>query len=431
MNLQNWQLDRQLTVLGVSGGIDSMVLLHVFVQNNWPCVVAHVNYNLRGDDSINDMQFVQQECNKLGIECYVKSVNTTQIANELGVSIQMAARDIRYHFFDEVLVKVGAQNIATAHHQDDELENFFIYLMRNQMHSAWLGIPETRGKIIRPLLRISRKKISEFAAENAIQWREDRSNSEVKYLRNKVRHLLIPQLKEAYPDIASDYQNATRLARQIEAEENQLFELRWKSEVKSTAMEWFIPQNFIDNPKNKYGIFKKLIQLNFHESQIIQALSTSQRIGSFWENSQWKMIKLRSGLTIQSFFISQQEPVEFEIKDMGNYVFGIVEFQVNLINVSDVDFAAKNVYYFHPKVLENLKVRARQQGDKMSVFGMKGHKKLSDLMINQKIDTIQKNQLPVLVSHQEIVAVLMLRRSKLYLLEDTETAIAISWNLRN
>lgn len=431
MNLQNWQLDRQLTVLGVSGGIDSMVLLHVFIQNNWPCVVAHVNYNLRGEDSNGDMLFVQHECEKLGIECFLKSVNTTQIADELGVSIQMAARDIRYHFYGEVLVKVGAQNIATAHHQDDELENFFIYLMRNQMHSAWLGIPETRGKIIRPLLRISRKIISEFAAENAIHWREDRSNSEVKYLRNKVRHLLIPQLKEAYPDIANDYQNATRLARKIESEENQLFETRWKCEVKSTAMEWFIPQNFIGNPQNKYGIFKKLIQLNFDESQIVQALSPSQQIGSYWENGQWKMLKLRVGISIQSSFISQQEQVEFKINDVGNYVFGIVEFQVNHINVSDVDFTAKNVYYFHPEVLENLKVRAWQQGDKMTVFGLKGQKKLSDLLIDHKIDMVHKKQLPVLVCNEQIVAVLQLRRSNLYLLESSDTTIAVSWNLRN
>ena len=121
MNLQNWQLDRQLTVLGVSGGLDSMVLLNVFVQNKWPCVVAHVNFGLRGEESLGDTEFVQSECQKLGVECYVKFVDTEKIATDLGVSIQMAARDIRYAFFDEVLHATKAQSIATAHHQDSDL----------------------------------------------------------------------------------------------------------------------------------------------------------------------------------------------------------------------------------------------------------------------------------------------------------------------
>ncbi len=430
MNLQNWQLERQLTVLGVSGGIDSMVLLHVFLQNNWPCVVAHVNYQLRDEDSRGDMEFVVDTCNKLGVECHVKEVNTKQIASELGISIQMAARDIRYHFFEEVLVKVGAQKIATAHHQDDELENFFIYLMRNQIHSAWMGIPEERGNIIRPLLRIPRKIIADFAAENAIKWREDCSNLETKYLRNKIRHFIVPQIKEQYPTVAQDFQELTRKARENERENARQFELRWKEIVDFKQNGGEIPQEFIVDLSNKYGIFKKLIHLGFDESQIVQAVSVNQRIGSIWLTRNWKMTKLRSGLLLGLRLDSEDFPGEMSIDDEGMYTFGDLDIEVRIVDHKLVDFKSTNCYYFHVDVLKGLTMRPWKQGDKMTVFGLNGHKKVSDIFVDHKIDMDQKRKLPLLIHANEIVAILSVRRSNLFLFNDPKQVVRISWYLK-
>lgn len=429
MNLQNWQLERQLTVLGVSGGIDSMVLLHVFVKNNWPCVVAHVNYQLRGEDSLGDMHLVEETCKKLGVECFVKQVDTKKIATELGVSIQMAARDIRYHFFEEILVKVGAQKIATAHHQDDELENFFIYLMRNQMHSAWVGIPEERGNIIRPLLRIPRKLISDFAAENEIQWRDDRSNNEIKYLRNKIRHLIVPQIKEAYPTVAQDYQELTRKMRESELKNAQEFEIHWNKHVRFETNGLDIPQEFLSQLRHKHGIFKKLIYMGFDESKIVQALSKDQRIGSFWLTSNWKMTKLRVGLTIRSLQDVENQIGEILIDGEGKYVFDTMEIEVKIIDRKLIDFKAVNCFYFHLNILENLLLRAWKMGDKMTVFGLKGHKKVSDIFVNHKIDVVRKSKIPLLVSGTDIAAILSVRRSDIFQLNDEEQAVRISWKL--
>ncbi len=429
MNLQNWQLDRQLTVLGVSGGLDSMVLLNVFVMNQWPCVVAHVNFGLRGVESDGDTKFVEEECSKLGVPFFVKFVDTEKIATDLGVSIQMAARDIRYAFFEEVLIASKAQSIATAHHQDDELENFFIYLMRNEMHNAWLGIWETRGNIIRPLLQFPRKIIAEFAAQNAILWREDSSNSKTKYLRNKIRHLLLPSLKEEFPNIANEYQLITKLNREQEKDYLEQFEVRWMQFVKHNSQQIDVPQEFIEEKYNLPGVLRKFRYLGFSESQISQAVSKNQRIGSFWKSSKWSLVKNRDGLTTILTEERDNDDLQVNIGAVGEYFFGDYRIDIEIIDIENVDFKLPNVYYFDAAILnEKLVLRHWREGDKMQVLGMKGQKNLSDLFVDSKIDLLSKHKLPVMVLEDQILAVLTLRRSGLYLLDESKQAVSISWN---
>ena len=265
MNLQDWQLERQLTVLAVSGGVDSMVLLDVFKKLNLPCVVAHVNFGLRGSESDGDTNLVSETCIDLNIPCFVKYVDTHQYAIENNLSIQMAARHIRYGFFQEILEGQNARYIATAHHQDDELENFFIYLLRNQLHKAWQGIPMERGNIIRPLLNIPRKTIQEYASMNAVLFREDSSNASTKYLRNKIRHLLIPELKNEYASVANDFQAICILARAESKLNLSHFQLNWENQVlelfDSTGLnlqEIRIPTAFYSNQENHLGLRKEI-----------------------------------------------------------------------------------------------------------------------------------------------------------------------------
>jgi tRNA(Ile)-lysidine synthase len=431
MNLQNWQLDRQLTVLGVSGGLDSMVLLNVFVQNKWPCVVAHVNFGLRGEESLGDTDFVQNECQKLGVQCHVKFVNTEKIAIDLGVSIQMAARDIRYAFFDEVLHSTKAQSIATAHHQDDELENFFIYLMRNEMHTAWLGIPETRGHIIRPFLHIPRQIIAEFAAENAISWREDSSNAKTKYLRNKIRHLLLPSLKEEFPTIATDYQLITQLNRDQEKQYLEQFDVRWLQFVKQSEGEINVPQNFVNEKQNVSGLLRKFRFMGFSESQILQALSVTQRVGSFWESAQWRLVKNRDGLTVVLHELSDGSDLTVCIDSVGEVSFADYLIEIQYVENSNVQYNLNNMYYFDASILEgNLWLRHWKEGDKMQVLGMEGRKKLSDLFVDSKVDLLSKQKLPILILDDQILAVLSLRRSGLHLVNDKNRVVSISWKLK-
>ncbi len=437
MNLQDWQLERQLTVLAVSGGVDSMVLLHVFKQLNFPCIVAHVNFGLRGTESDGDTQLVIQTCGNLSIPCFVKHIDTEKYAIENNLSIQMAAREIRYGFFEEILEGQKASYIATAHHQDDELENFFIYLLRNQLHTAWLGIPMERGNIIRPLLNIPRKLIQEFASKNKVAFRNDSSNASTKYLRNKIRHLLIPELKNEYVSVANDFQFISSLSRAESKLYLSNFQTKWETEVLETydksglSLEHVnIPKSFYTNQDNHSGLKNKFLSWGFTNNQVNEILNNPINIGSHWIGREFVLYTNRNGLTLKQRNITEITETKIRVNEVvyfGNFQINMVE-----INLDQVDFNEPNCYYFNPLIgNEELTFRSWKIGDKMQPLGMKGTKKVSDIFINSKIDNDRKNDFPILVSNVEIFAILGLRRSSHFLLGESETAIKISWDTLN
>ena len=437
MNLQDWQLERQLTVLAVSGGVDSMVLLHMFKQLNFPCVVAHVNFGLRGPESDGDTQLVIQTCSDLSIPCFVKRIDTKEYASENNLSIQMAARQIRYEFFQEILEGQNAFYIATAHHQDDELENFFIYLLRNQLHTAWLGIPLERGNIIRPLLNIPRKVIQEFASNNKVIFREDSSNASTKYLRNKIRHFLIPDVKNEYASVAEDFQYISSLSRLESKLYLTNFQINWETEVLETygkngiSLEHiYIPKSFYTNQENHLGLRNKFLSWGFSNSQAGEILNKPINIGRHWNSHEFNIYANRNGLTVKKS--NELEITETPIQLNAVVHFG--EFQISLVEIAknQVDFNEPNCYFFSPSLLsDNIHLRAWKVGDKIVPIGMKGSKKLSDIFINAKIDNDRKNHFPLLVSNDEICAILGLKRSAHFLLGESETAIKISWDTLN
>ncbi len=437
MNLQDWQLERQLTVLAVSGGVDSMVLLHVFKQLNFPCIVAHVNFGLRGTESDGDTQLVIQTCGNLSIPCFVKHIDTEKYAIENNLSIQMAAREIRYGFFEEILEGQKASYIATAHHQDDELENFFIYLLRNQLHTAWLGIPMERGNIIRPLLNIPRKLIQEFASKNKVAFRNDSSNASTKYLRNKIRHLLIPELKNEYVSVANDFQFISSLSRAESKLYLSNFQTKWETEVLETydksglSLEHVnIPKSFYTNQDNHSGLKNKFLSWGFTHNQVNEILNNPINIGSHWIGREFVLYTNRNGLTLKQRNITEITETKIRVNEVvyfGNFQINMVE-----INLDQVDFNEPNCYYFNSLIgNEELTIRSWKIGDKMQPLGMKGTKKVSDIFINSKIDNDRKNDFPILVSNVEIFAILGLRRSSHFLLGESETAIKISWDTLN
>ena len=434
MNLQDWQLERQLTVLAVSGGIDSMVLLRVFKQFHFPCVVAHLNYGLRGSESDGDTHLVVETCKELSIPCFVKHVDTEKFANENNMSIQMAARQIRYGFFQEILEGQNARYIATAHHQDDELENFFIYLLRNQLHTAWQGIPLERGNIIRPFLEIPREFIAEYALENAVNYRDDSSNESTKYLRNKIRHLLIPDLKNEYASVANDFQVISSLARAESKLNLTNFQLNWEHQVlelfDSSGLkleEIEIPTEFYSNQENHLGLRNKFLELGFHNGQVDEILNKPIRIGSHWIGQDFIIYQNRNGLTLKHRNIIEIKDAEIRVNEV--VFFG--KFQMKMVEIerSLVDYTEPNCFYFDPIIVNNkLALRSWTLGDKMQPLGMNGSKKLSDIFIDNKVDIHRKNDFPVLFSNNQIYAILGLKRSAHFLLGDSQTAIKISWD---
>ena len=189
----------QRILLAVSGGADSMLMLHLFVQTGFPVAVAHCNFNLRGSESDHDEQFVTDYCDRHNLEFHCRKFNTAEYASNEGISIEMAARELRYSWFDELIRQHHFDYLATAHHQDDVVETFLINLSRGSGVRGLSGIQPKSGKIIRPMLFTNRAEILDYCARIKIDYRTDSSNEDTVYKRNLIRHEIIPLLEHVNP----------------------------------------------------------------------------------------------------------------------------------------------------------------------------------------------------------------------------------------
>ncbi|MEO0901995.1 MAG: tRNA lysidine(34) synthetase TilS, partial [Bacteroidota bacterium] len=196
--------ERQL-LLACSGGVDSVVLTYLCSRVGLDITLAHCNFQLRADESDGDETFVKQLAKQLDLVCISVSFDTARQVSEHGGSVQMVARKLRYDWFATVLEEKNLDYVLTAHHADDSLETFIINLSRGTGIDGLTGISETNGKILRPLLPFSRNDIMEFAETEGLQWREDSSNSDSKYFRNKIRNNIIPELKELHPTFLDNF----------------------------------------------------------------------------------------------------------------------------------------------------------------------------------------------------------------------------------
>ena len=188
-------IKRAKLLVAISGGVDSMVASYILNSLGYNIALAHCNFKLRAKDSDKDEVFVKGWAHKNNIVCYTRSFETAQYAKNKKISIQLAARELRYQWFDDLLAQENYDYIITAHHANDNLETVLLNLTRGTGFKGLLGIPEQNDKIIRPLLPFSRETILAFAKKNNIAWREDKSNASDKYSRNKIRHQIMPVLQ--------------------------------------------------------------------------------------------------------------------------------------------------------------------------------------------------------------------------------------------
>ena len=194
-------------ILAISGGADSVALARLLHENGFNFVFAHCNFNLRDKESDQDELFVKNLSKKLDIQFFSKSFNTENYAKENKISLQMAARELRYNWFEELRLEIQAQYILVAHHRDDDLETFFINLTRGTGIKGLLGIKPVVGKVVRPLLIYSRTQIEDYLFNLNQEFRTDSTNSSEKYLRNNIRHNLIPLIKEMNPSFENTLKN--------------------------------------------------------------------------------------------------------------------------------------------------------------------------------------------------------------------------------
>lgn len=203
INKENLLKRGEKVIVTCSGGADSIFLLHILNKLGFECVVAHCNFHLRGEESDRDENFVSEFCKNEGITLLVEHFDTKQFAAENKLSIEMAARELRYNWFEKVRAEYNAGAIAVAHHSDDSIETILLNLLRGTGLKGICGIRPRNGFIVRPLLCVNRKEIEEYLAENGIGYITDSTNLENEYTRNKIRNIVMPILREINPQIDS------------------------------------------------------------------------------------------------------------------------------------------------------------------------------------------------------------------------------------
>ena len=188
-------------ILAISGGVDSVCLMHILLSLGYKLELAHCNFNLRGVESNEDEEFVKKLSNIYKLKLHIQSFDTEKYSIQKRLSIQMAARELRYNWFKKIKIKEEAKYIILAHHNDDDIETYFINLLRGTGIKGLLGMPIKKDCFIRPLINFSRLDIERYVSINKLEYRDDSSNNSLKYLRNKIRHKLLPLLYEINPNL--------------------------------------------------------------------------------------------------------------------------------------------------------------------------------------------------------------------------------------
>jgi tRNA(Ile)-lysidine synthase len=393
-------------LLTVSGGIDSMVMAHLFLKMNYHFAIAHCNFALRGEESDLDEQLVRDFAGINAIPFFVTGFATKSFAEEHGLSIQMAARELRYSWFEKIREKEKYDLIAVAHNLNDNIETFLINLTRGTGLAGLTGMKPLSGRIIRPLLFATRKDISSYCEQNRISYREDRSNAETKYTRNKIRHLVIPVLKEINPSVEYTIsETAERLSGINEILKDCID--RIKAEVTQNRNNCiYLNINSLHKYRsNRSLIFELFREYGVGSSQLDELIMLiNGRTGSILLTSTHRLIRNRDEI-----IITEKLPIE-EVHLVINDLEGLRESHLiesaeileikNSFNIPNDPLVAclDMLDISFPMIIRNWKA-----GDSFFPLGMKQKKKLSDYFIDRKYSIPEKEKKLVLESGGRII----------------------------
>jgi tRNA(Ile)-lysidine synthase len=398
-------------LLAVSGGVDSVVLCEWCKQAGYDFGIAHCNFQLRGEDSTRDELFVQQLAKKYDAVFYSISFDTAAIAAKEKKSIEAAARDLRYNWFEKLRAENGYSFIVTAHHADDNIETVLMNFFRGTGIKGLHGIPPRRNKIVRPLLFATKNELADFAAKNKLAFVTDYTNSENEFTRNYFRNELIPGVKKVFPAAAENIlKNITRFG-EAELLYQQAIALHKTKLLEQKGNEIHIPVLKLQKSTPLATIVYEIIRhYNFtaHQTEEVIALLQSES-GKYVQSATHRVIKNRKWLIIspnqateaQHILIEDEGVYQYaegglEVKKMFNVQFSILNNQlVAQLNSNDIKFP--------------LLLRQWKPGDYFYPLGMQKKKKLSRFFTDQKLSVTQKEKVWVLESNKKILWVMGMR----------------------
>ena len=408
--------------LAVSGGLDSMVLLHLLKQLPYEIAVLHCNFQLRGLESFGDQTFVENYCDQNNIPVFTTQFDTEAFAKDYKLSTQVAARELRYSWFYELLEEKDFDYILTAHHADDNLETFIINLSRGTGLDGLSGIPEQNDKIIRPILPFSREEILKYAEENKIDWREDSSNTSNKYLRNKIRHDLVPILKELNPNFLNAFQKTQSYLQESQVMVEDASIMIYQQVAKEAGDDiHFDLKKLKKLPNYKTYLYQWLHEFGFLAWNDIYDLVNGQS-GKQVFSAEFRLLKNRDTL-ILSPISEMSEKEQFEINENEKEVN--FPLKLKLCNVGHITIDSnKAIFVDADKIQFPLVLRKWNEGDVFHPFGMHGKsKKVSKLFKDEKLSLIEKEQTWILCSDDQIVWVVGIRQDERFRIKNTSNKI--------
>jgi tRNA(Ile)-lysidine synthase len=421
-----WTNTPKPLLLAVSGGRDSMAMAHLFLSCKIDFVVAHCNFQLRGDDALADEALVKNWCSENNIPFYVQRFDTKKESELLKAGIQETARKLRYDWFQQLATQHNFQFIATAHHANDTVETLLINLFKGTGINGLQGIPQQNGNIIRPLLFANREDINTYITENHIPYRDDLSNKEDKYLRNAVRLHIVPTIEKYFPNANKQLLESIHRFQQADALYNQAVTQKTKKLIEKRGNDFYIPVLKLQKVQPLealcYELFKPFGFTGNQTPQLINLISASS--GKQLFSATHRVIKDRNFLIITSLKTTEATFLSIENLPKTIETEGKI-FQFSTItNTSDFTKTPDEACLDLTKITLPLTLRKWRQGDYFYPLGMgMKKKKLSRFFIDQKIPLHDKENIWVITAAQKILWVCGYRIDERFKLTEKSTAV--------
>lgn len=401
-------------VVGVSGGSDSVCLFYMLHRLGYEVIAVHCNFHLRGEESMRDERFVEDLCTRFALPYLKQDFDTERYASQHRVSIEMAARELRYTAFRNIAQERYAEAIAVGHHQDDSAETLMLNLVRGTGIKGLCGIQPKNGEIVRPLLCLTRQEVLHYLQKAGLDYVTDHTNEEDIYARNKVRLNVMPLLESinqgALQNITSTIENLNEVQKVYQkAMEDAMQDC---CQHKENGEIHIIIYKLLLFPSPISLLHETLSPLGFNKKQLKDILSSIDNTGRMYEANGRRLLIDREAIIVEG----------------TNYLPTTIHQELVPIEKVTINKSPNHAYFDADKLHGKLTLRTPQEGDTFAPFGMKGRRKLlSDFLTDQKLSRFEKEQQPLLVDGNEIVWVVNKRSSELYRIDQTTKNVLVVW----
>ena len=423
--------DGTKVIVGVSGGADSTALLLILLRLGYRVHAVHCNFHLRGSESDRDQQFVTELCNRLGVELEICQYNTQQYASDHGISIEMAARELRYADFERIMHKCGASAVCIAHHRDDSVETILLNLIRGTGIKGLTGIKPRNGHIIRPLLCVSRQDIENWLNEIGQPYVTDSTNLETDYTRNKIRNQLLPLMRSINPDADNAVNDTAKHLQQTYAIYSKAIKSATDRIVTISGGITTISIPELNKEADTGAVlFEILSPMGFNSTQIEDIVaSLSSQPGARFISATHQLIKERDFLTVSPIDDSSFKPLTINLEpDTSSALPDGSVLTVATAHAGTPISRLQSTATFDADLVKGpITIRPWQEGDWFIPFGMKGRKLVSDYLTDCKVSALERQKQLVATCRNDIIWVMGRRSDNRYRVTDkTETQLILS-----